>query len=304
MPRRQKRDEADNLDKRAVELSDRDDCDAIWRALRVEAWAIRHVMNKMRNMDIKVDEYRGKEGLQKLKEHEGEQTKRLGSAITQGQNKRLKCLKDKAEEEADAVVDSEGKAVPKSLQIPTKYWFVQDITATYFSEKVLPHLEATSLSTANLKATLLKRGQAEYAHKIMVEIFEMATGLVGGESISGSKRILALWLTEIARRSSVRGNRCMTLRLPPCWKTNGIYEISFMKEEVCVLHRWTKKKVLIHREPGMPKYSNQNELYVAFNFSETLASVKSRADLEENGLLLQPFFPTQLLNQTPAITDV
>ena len=59
MVRHAKSAEADNHEKRAVELADQDDVDAVSRAMRCNTWTIRHMINKLRNLQVNVDEYRG-----------------------------------------------------------------------------------------------------------------------------------------------------------------------------------------------------------------------------------------------------
>ena len=164
--RDKEKESADNHDRRAVELADRDDCDAIHRALRCETWAIRHILNKMRTLSIDVDQYRGEAGKAKMKDAEIESAKRVGSAITQGHFKRQKSIKDTEEAGIAAVLDSAGKPVPKTHQIPSKYWHISDITPTFMAEEILPAIEPGTLSTANIKAKILRRGQAEYAQRI------------------------------------------------------------------------------------------------------------------------------------------
>ena len=138
MVRRAMLDEADSHEKRAVELTDQDDIDCISRALRCNTWAIRHTLSKLRYLGINVDEYLGRAGSEKVKSYKRERAINHGPATTQGQLKRQKLLQEKEEETLKEVTLESGEVVPKQLQVPSKYWRVEDLTATFLSQIVLP----------------------------------------------------------------------------------------------------------------------------------------------------------------------
>ena len=138
MVRRAKLEEADNHEKRAVELADQDDIDSVSRALLCNMWAIRHTLNKLRNLGINVDEYRGRAGSEKVKSYKRERAINHGPATTQGQLKRQKLLQEKEEETLKEVTLESGEVVPKQLQAPSKYWRLEDMTATFLSQMCCP----------------------------------------------------------------------------------------------------------------------------------------------------------------------
>ena len=103
------------------------------------------------NVGLNVDDYRGRAGVEQVREHKCERVMSLGSATTQGQLKRHKVIQEKDEEAVKEVVLENGDAVPKQLQVPSKYWRVEDMTGTFLSHKALPTMEPVATSEANLK---------------------------------------------------------------------------------------------------------------------------------------------------------
>ena len=286
-----------------MELADQGDVDVVSRSLLCNSWAIRHILNKLRNLGVNVDEYRGKPGLEKLREFKRERLERQGSFQSQGHVKRLKCLQDKEDDIANSVVDEKGEVVPKAQQVPTKYWHIEDMTATFLSQKVLPTLELASCSEANVKFALMRRGQAEYAQRIMLEAVEFMTGLSRRFALAKQMRILARFQAELSARNEARGRRGMDIRFPPDWRTMGLHLVSVTGRDVMISHRCSNKKVEVHGEPAMPSWECAESLYVDDNYSETFATLRSRDDDQESGILLRPLFPDQAKTQPLRITD-
>ena len=165
-----------------------------------------------------------------------------GSATTQGQLNRHKVLQYDEDETVKEVVLDNGDAVPKQLQVPSKYWRVEGMAATFLSQNVFNLVELAAASEANLKHSLMRRGQTEYAQRIMPDMLEMMTGLQRRHVLTGGMRILSRFLEDIGSRNIARGRRCLSVQLPPDWSTAGLYYINVSGQSVVIEHRFTRKK--------------------------------------------------------------
>ena len=113
-------------------------------------------------------------------------------------------------------------------------------------------------------------------------------------SLQGGMRILSRFQEDICSRNIARGRRCVALQLPPDWSTAGLYYINVSGQSVVVEHRFTRKKVEVHDESALPVWTQPASLYIDENFSEISATLRSREDNAESGLILRPLFPDQL----------
>ena len=296
--------EADNCDKRAVELADQDDIDTISRTLICHPEAIRHIINKLRNMGYNVDEFRGKAGKEKTEKIKRERHESVGSATSKGVAKRIKTLQDEHDQSTDDVTDANGEKVKRTLQVPVKYWHCEEMTPTYLATNLLCKMEPISCSLPNLKSALMGRGMKTTAQLVMQEIFEMMTGFTRRHKLKGQSRILSSFIAECVIRNEKRGRRFRDLPMPPDWTRFGIYAISVTGKEVLVIHNYTKQSFEIQSEIGMPEWTKTESLYIADNYSEVFAAVRSREDAETAGVVLQRIFPKQYPDVIQSIKDL
>ena len=288
---------ADNCDKRAVELADREDVETISRVLICHPEAIRHIQNKLRNMGYKLDDFRGTTGKSMLNDTLTNRKQERGSVQNQGYAKRATTLKDKEETAVSKIVNEDGTPVPRSELVPCKYWHLEEMTATYWQSTVLPAIEPIACSGANLRGSVMGRGRSESAAQVMAEIFEMMTGRPRSDRLRGDLCRVSKFIEDAKKRNVERGRRVQMLTLPPNWNQDGLYELTVTGREVAVKHRFTQKSAEVHGEIDMPGFTNAGDLYVESNFSEIMATLRSRSDKQVSGILLARIFPAQRVLQ-------
>ena len=291
---RTKLQEADNHDKRAVELADKEDVECVSNCLLVNPESIRHVMNKLRSMGHDLEMYRGEAGQSAVQAMQSERDEKAASAQRQGVHKRQKTLKEQQEADLASIQDDFGNPVIPEKLIPLKYWHIDKMRPTYMCSEVLNHIEPISLSTANLKAKLMKKGVFEQGAVIMLEIFEMCTGYPRAYKLRKQMCIHEKFLEDCLKQNKLRGRRCATLTLPPNWNIHGLYQISQVEERIIVKQVFTLDTHDVTHDAAMPEWSQLGDLYIEANYSETSATLRSRIDSDTVGILLARLFPPVL----------
>ena len=201
---RTKLQEADNHDKRAVELADQADVECVSNCLLVNPEAIRHVMNKLRTMGHDLEQYRGEAGQALVTAMTHERDEKAASATRLGVHKRAKTMKEQQQAEVNSITDELGNIVSPEKLIPLKYWHIDKIRPTYMSEHILNHIEPISLSTPNLKV-LMKKGMFEQGGVIMLEIFEMCTGYPPSHKLRKQMCIHEKFIEDCKKQNMLRG---------------------------------------------------------------------------------------------------
>jgi hypothetical protein len=253
-------------------------------------------------LGINLDDFRGKVGRDKTNAMQHQRRDTTGSEHSKGYEKRRKTMAEKKDQNLEEVLDGEGNHPKIGDIVPCKYWHLEEMTPTYLATMVLNQIGEQSLTTPNLKSALMGKGKTATSQKVMMEILEMFSGYNGKYIMRGTLRVHKAFVAELNQRSFCRGRRCRDLPLPPNWMSHGIYSVCVMGKQVEITHRFTKKAFEVHDEADMPKWLVADSLYVAENYSETMATLRSREDEETAGILLLRLFPKQIIDQ-PSIKD-
>lgn len=175
--------------------------------------------------------------------------------------------------------------------VPTKYWKMSELTVPIWRDRLLPRIETSSLSAANIRCIRDKEAASKEG---LCRIAEFATGLSADFALTGRYRCLEQLAKLMVDRAQRRGRRCLDLPLPPRWPTDGIYFVQGYDEAqtgIIVCHKFLNQHVVVSRS-SVAGHSSLAELEVVYNWSEQKAAIGKKGQLEGMHILLN-YFSTQ-----------
>lgn len=222
-----------------------------------------------------------------------------GPARTQSLQAQAAAMRKKAKTEVEEVhqkqvgmaVESELGVAQPTEPIAAKTTRLDMLGVNVLRDRLLPAVEETILSPANLRAIKDK----DHTSKIgLLRYLDFTCGLSADFELRGIYRCM-LRLCELCRQRAVaRGRRALTITLPANWPTDGIYEKVgdevTEKGSVMVKQRFTGEVVEVS-SAVLPPFECFDDLTVAYNWSESRAClVSSQNPTHDKAVVLGRYF--------------
>eukprot|EP00971_Amphidinium_carterae_P096513 1909998-Amphidinium_carterae.1 len=168
-------------------------------------------------------------------------------------------------------------------------------------DRVLPPLSPFALSQANLRAAEKKMG----GKTGLLQVLEFCCGLTADFVIGGVFSTFGDFIAFATQLSVQRGERASQLRLPPVWSVDGIYSIVCVSEatkSVTIKQNFTGHTAHLNLSDRIwPSFSQQSDLEIVANYSESMAKLHSHRDpthLYDRSLGLGGYFTTHLVEKS------
>ena len=209
--------------------------------------------------------------------------------ILQAQEKLEKDQNDtKRKRETEVKIEPNLGFVAKE-PVKEKCLFVRDLDLAIIRDRLLPHIEAGALSSANMR-------RAEKLHsgkRGLLRILELATGIPEGMELTGRLRCLHELTTYCEQRAAERGHRCARFQVGAEWDEIGIYKMKGANAEgITVWHRFMDSSVTLAWSQ-IPHVENLEELKIQNNWSETEACLAATDVKAGESVVLLKHFPDQ-----------
>jgi len=160
--------------------------------------------------------------------------------------------------------------------IPPKAMFMGDLSMSLLRDKLVSQIEPRVLSSANIRAL---KDTASKNHSAMLQYLEYLTGTRSDHPLRGKHwRCFNRMVLKLRKRAARRGDRVMSLSLPPVWELDGLHCIKYCQVEppkVTVQQRFTKEAVVFSGS-DLPPFKSADDLYLSSNYSEVLVALCSR----------------------------
>lgn len=184
--------------------------------------------------------------------------------------KAAESIKLEAAEDHPEFADLPWDSVPDSVHA------LCDFTVPQLRDRILPSIESSHASAANLRATKDKELNSKSG---LLKLVDMGTGCAADYPISGKLRCYNRLAVMLQKRSQDRGRRILHTVLPPQWVSrDGICRLDGDLDpeagKVGVVHKFTKESVELQREQ-LPPHDNVSELYLESSWSEAHICVGS-----------------------------
>lgn len=287
----------DNLHRRASEALNTARRRQIEVCMRNQSFVIEHLWSKLQSLGLSSEEM-AKPSARALSAQAAAVQQRKASTSAE---KLAKVEKFQQEHEGDEE-HTPGVAEIVDL-LPDKMANIGDLGIAVLRDKVLPFIEPTVLSSANIRS--LKDG-VHSSKPGLLKYLEFATGWRLDMAIVGKIRCVNQLKAAAKEQAVRRGRRCVSLRLPASWLEDGVYTISCYKEgaedggaQVTIKHRFTLSEVKLGGNI-VPQHKCGDDLMVSNNWSETSAQLISKRG--GGAVLLFPHFPDQTV-ETPSLAE-
>eukprot|EP00971_Amphidinium_carterae_P352252 6492509-Amphidinium_carterae.1 len=162
---------------------------------------------------------------------------------------------------------------------------MSQMTIPFLQTHVLPALEPSVLSAANLRSQEKVLGKSE-----LMELLEFLTGLADWP-LSGPHRSKSGLLKFLKERYASRARRGGLLVLPPIWEQQGLYIIDGITDMQCTVRcQYSSNTAVVALSKQHVGFSEQ--VYVDMNFSEARAALRVRGMPSIPEIALQTLFGT------------
>ena len=178
--------------------------------------------------------------------------------------------------------------VPKE-PVKEKAHFIRDLDVVVIRDRLLPHIEAGALSSANMK----KAEKIYNGKQGLLRILEMATGIQEGMELVGRLRCLHELTTYCVQRAQERGHRCARFQVGGAWEDIGLYKIKGANAEGLTVHHKFMDANVVLGWADIPKVEHMEDLKIQYNWSETDACLAAQDVKDGESILLLRHFPEQ-----------
>jgi hypothetical protein len=206
----------------------------------------------------------------------------------------------RAREQSHAAAAAEMSKSENADWVPTKYWNLDALSVVLLITAVLSKVEGRALSAANLRSMKGPKGQSPVTKVNLCKIVEYVTGICSDVELVGPLRYWPYLIAVLQARAKMRGSRGMSMPLPPDWDTFGVYSVKFVDGKVYVSNDTTGKSTALPAS-CVPPFGAAEDLYIVSNWSETRATLKSKAAPEHAGVILHQYLPDLVCDHAVAM---
>lgn len=172
--------------------------------------------------------------------------------------------------------------------VPAKVWTLGSFSVNDLSAKILPHIEPSSMSKANLRSIKSTPDCTMRMH--MTRLLVRATGLPEDYEVQGEERIWERLLSKLQSLNEERGRPLRDVSLPVDWAAFGAFEAQLRGPDVLVKFRATG---VVAAFPGatLPPGLVLTNLEIKYNWSDSLAALVDKTGCSEfQPTVLMPLF--------------